>query len=57
MLTTGPGADIAPYHDRQVVVVPPGQWAEWLYGDRPEAELCRPLPAGSLGVEEVRRGN
>jgi len=56
MLTTEPGPDIAPYHDRQVVVLPPGRWADWLYGDRPEAELCRPLPAGTLAVEEVRRG-
>lgn len=54
MLTTAPGPDIAPYHDRQVVVLRPEDWAAWLYLTRPEEELLRPLPAGSLEVETVR---
>jgi len=54
MLTTEPGPDIAPYHDRQVVVLRPEDWAAWLYLTRPEEELLRPLPAGSLVVEMVR---
>lgn len=54
MLTTEPGPDIAPYHDRQVVVLRPGDWAHWLFLTRPEEELLRPLPAGSLTVETVR---
>lgn len=54
MLTTEPGPDIAPYHDRQVVVLRPGDWAHWLFLTMPEDELLRPLPAGSLTVETVR---
>ena len=50
MLTTPPGADIAPFHDRQVVVMPVQDYATWLYLDKPEAELLTPLPAGSLAV-------
>ena len=53
MLTCPPGADVAPYHDRQVVVLGPGQWARWLDPEVPAAELLRPLPAGSLEVEQV----
>ena len=56
MLTTAPGPDIAPYHDRQVCLLRPQDWAAWLFLTRPEAELLRPLPAGSLKVETVRPG-
>ncbi len=54
MLTCPPGPDIAPYHDRQVVVLGRDDWARWLDPATPSAELCRPLPAGSLSVERVR---
>jgi putative SOS response-associated peptidase YedK len=54
MLTTEPGPDIAPYHDRQVVVLEPKDWAAWIFLTRPETELLKPLPAGSLVVETVR---
>ena len=54
MLTTEPGPDVSPYHDRQIVVLPPRDWAAWLYLSKPEAELLRPLPAGSLAAETVR---
>ena len=53
ILTTGPGPDVAPYHDRQVCVLAPGQALEWLDLTRPEGELLRPLPAGSLSVTKV----
>jgi putative SOS response-associated peptidase YedK len=56
MLTTAPGPDIAPFHDRQIVVLPARDWASWLYLDRPETELLRPLPAGSLRVSLAREG-
>jgi putative SOS response-associated peptidase YedK len=56
MLTTAPGADVAPYHDRQIVVLAPQDWASWLYADAPEAELLRPLPEGSLTVTLARPG-
>src|SRR6201747_661544 len=57
MLTTDPGPDVEPYHNRQVVVLRPEDWASWIYLSRPEPELLRPLPAGSLGVETVRPGS
>lgn len=56
MLTTEPGPDIAPYHDRQVVVLRPAEWAAWLFLTAPEEALLRPLPEGSLLVETVRPG-
>jgi putative SOS response-associated peptidase YedK len=57
MLTTEPGPDVEPYHDRQVCVLRPDEWAAWLFLTRPEEELLRPLPAGSLVVETVRKGS
>jgi putative SOS response-associated peptidase YedK len=54
MLTTEPGPDIEPYHDRQVCVLKPEDWAAWLFLTRPEEELLKPLPAGSLDVVTVR---
>jgi putative SOS response-associated peptidase YedK len=56
MLTTSPGDDIKPFHDRQVVVLPVQDWASWLYLERPEAEILRPLPSGSLTVSLERPG-
>ena len=53
MLTTEPGPDIEPYHDRQIVVLPRGQASDWLDLRRSEAELLKPAPAGSLIVEKV----
>jgi putative SOS response-associated peptidase YedK len=37
-----------------MVVLERADWLAWLDLTRPEAELLRPLPAGSLGVEQVR---
>ena len=54
MLTCPPGPDIAPYHDRQVVVLSLADCARWLDPAVPAAELCRPLPAGSLVATQVR---
>lgn len=54
MLTTAPGPDVAPIHGRQICVLPPGDWSAWLTLSKPEVELLRPLPAGSLSVETVR---
>jgi putative SOS response-associated peptidase YedK len=56
MLTTAPGPDIAPYHDRQIVILKPADWTAWIYLTRPEKELLQPLPSGSLKVETVRQG-
>jgi putative SOS response-associated peptidase YedK len=52
MLTCEPGPDIAPYHDRQVVVLEPERWSAWLAGAN-EAELLSPSPAGSVAVERA----
>ena len=54
LLTTEPGPDVAPIHNRQVVVLERADWQAWLQLERPEAELVRSLPAGSLTVEQVR---
>jgi putative SOS response-associated peptidase YedK len=54
ILTTEPGPDAAAIHDRQVVVLDRADWLAWLNLSRPEAELLRPLPAGSLAFERVR---
>ena len=54
LLTTAPGPDVAPIHDRQMVVLERADWLAWLELSRPEAELLQPLPAGSLHVEQVR---
>lgn len=57
MLTTVPGPDVAPVHDRQVAVLPPDNWAAWIYLSKSEDELLRPLPAGTLSVEITRPGS
>jgi putative SOS response-associated peptidase YedK len=57
MLTTEPGLDVEPYHNRQVVILCPEDWASWIHLTKPEAELLRPLPAGSLEVQTVRPGS
>ena len=54
LLTTAPSPDVAPIHDRQVVVLERQDWLAWLDLSRPEAELLAALPAGSLHVEQVR---
>ena len=56
MLTTEPGPDVAPIHDRQVAVLKPGHWRHWLDLSKPEGELLRHLPQGSFDVELVRPG-
>jgi putative SOS response-associated peptidase YedK len=48
MLTAAPGPDVEPYHSRQAVVLRPEDWAAWIYLTKPENELLRPLPEGSL---------
>ncbi len=55
MLTTEPGEDVAPYHSRQVAVVPQDAWRAWLDGSAPAADLLKPLQAGSLAVSLAPR--
>ncbi|RFB88684.1 DUF159 family protein [Rhizobium leguminosarum bv. trifolii] len=51
MLTTEPGPDVEPVHNRQVVVLHPINWKAWIDFTKSEEELLRPLPVGSLRVE------
>ena len=53
MLTMPPGPDIAPYHDRQIVILPRAHWAQWLDTSAPQPDFA-PLPADSLRVEQIR---
>ena len=53
MLTMEPGPDIAPYHDRQIVILERDNWADWLDPSISAKSLIRPLPAGALNVEQV----
>jgi putative SOS response-associated peptidase YedK len=57
MLTTEPGPDVKPWHDRQVVVLAPQDWAHWLNLTKPESELLKPSPEGALDVKTVREGS
>ena len=53
MLTCEPCADVAPYHGRSIVVLPPADWARWLDPANPSAAFTGPLPPGSFAVEQV----
>jgi putative SOS response-associated peptidase YedK len=53
LLTRPPGPDIAPYHDRQIVILPRDRWKAWL-GGADEAQVLTPLPAGALKVVQIR---
>jgi putative SOS response-associated peptidase YedK len=54
MLTTAPGPDVAPVHNRQIAVLEPSDWATWLLLSKPESDLLKPLPSGTLSVQTVR---
>lgn len=56
MLTTEPGPDVAPYHNRQVAVLPQADWRSWLDQSAPARELLRPLAAGALSVRPATLG-
>jgi putative SOS response-associated peptidase YedK len=53
MLTMEPGPDIAPYHDRQIVILERSAWVDWLDPSVSAKSLIKPLPVGSLKVEQV----
>jgi putative SOS response-associated peptidase YedK len=54
LLTTDPSSDVAPIHDRQMVILERSDWSAWLQETGNEADLLHALPAGSLAVEQVR---
>lgn len=53
MLTMAPGPDIEPYHDRQIVILDRAHWADWLDPSVPARSILKPLPAGTLTVDQV----
>jgi putative SOS response-associated peptidase YedK len=55
LLTCAPGPDIAPYHDRQPVILPRADWGAWVDVSRP-APALGPSPAGTLNVEMAAAG-
>jgi putative SOS response-associated peptidase YedK len=50
LLTVPPGPDIASYHNRQIALLTPPRWREWLDGSAPSKDLLRPSTAGELRV-------
>ncbi|CAN7156776.1 hypothetical protein LJR164_000160 [Phenylobacterium sp. LjRoot164] len=55
LLTTAPGSDVAPYHDRQIVTLAPSDGMAWLNLSRPEQAILRPSPAGTFQVRTLRK--
>ncbi|HEX8449378.1 MAG TPA: SOS response-associated peptidase [Allosphingosinicella sp.] len=53
MLTAEPGPDVAPYHNRQVAVLPHETWGAWLDGSGSARDLLGPCPAGTLIVGQA----
>jgi putative SOS response-associated peptidase YedK len=53
MLTVAPGADVAPYHNRQIAIVDPADWRRWLDASAPAAALLKPSPAGTFAVSRA----
>jgi putative SOS response-associated peptidase YedK len=53
MLTTEPGADVAPYHNRQIVVLPPSSFVRWLDPLVPAHEVLKAPVPGTLEIEQV----
>jgi putative SOS response-associated peptidase YedK len=53
MLTTQPGPDVEPYHNRQVAVLPRDKWLPWLDGGVSAKALLGPCEAGTLNVERA----
>ena len=56
MLTVEPGPDIAPFHDRQIVVLRPEDGMDCLSRAKPEAGILKAQPKGRL-THTPRRKN
>jgi putative SOS response-associated peptidase YedK len=54
LLTSEPGDDVRPYHDRQPVLIPRSEWRRWLTDPTWPGDIIHPSPAGSLRVEQTR---
>lgn len=55
LLTTEPGADVAPYHGRQIVTFHPAEGMAWLTLSAPQADLLKAAPKGALIVKTLRK--
>ena len=53
LLTAEPGPDVAPYHRRQIVLLHPDRWNDWLDPTTASGELLRPSDEGYLQVERA----
>lgn len=53
IITIESNGDIAPYHDRQMALLRREARMSWLDAMRPEADILRPLPAGSFHVSRL----
>jgi putative SOS response-associated peptidase YedK len=53
MLTVAPGADVAPYHNRQVAVIGRADWRRWLDASAPAEALLKPSPPGTFDVQRA----
>ena len=51
LLTCEPGPDVAPYHNRQIVLLSPSDCLAWLDSACAATDLVKPLPRGSLAVD------
>ena len=50
LLTAEPGEDVRPLHHRQIVLVLPARWRDWLDPAVPSRDLLVPTPPGFLTV-------
>ena len=48
MLTVEPGADVAPYHNRQVAVIDRADWRRWLDASAPAERAAQAEPGGDV---------
>lgn len=53
IVTTAPGLDCAPYHNRQPVILERDQWATWLDLTADVTHLLRAGPAETIAVERA----
>ena len=56
LLTTAPGPDVAPLHDRQPAILERRDWRAWLDGSGAASALLTPSAAGTLSVASAARG-
>lgn len=57
MLTCEPGPDVAPFHSRQVALLPSSEWRAWLNHSTPASDLLGAVPGGTLTVRPAPRAN